>query len=134
MSKHHSAQLFKWGRIRECRLKFRDMLLEVEAIIEVGSMIMEQMFMEYMFMEQMFMEHKFMEHIIQPLEHMKPRVQIKVMEHSQLQQVAMVRIEDYSQHKQVGEFNSMKQVVGACWTLFLNYFELIFILFYLNYI
>jgi len=58
------------------------MLLEVEAIIEVGSMIMEQMFMEYMFMEQMFMEHKFMEHIIQPLEHMKPRVQIKVMEHS----------------------------------------------------
>ena len=53
------------------------MLLEVEAIIEVGSMIMEQMFMEYM-----FMEHMFMEHIIQPLEHMKPRVQIKVKEHS----------------------------------------------------
>ena len=63
------------------------MLLEVEAIIEVGSMIMEQMFMEYMFMEHMFMEHMFMEHmfmehIIQPLEHMKPRVQIKVKEHS----------------------------------------------------
>ena len=64
--------------MRECRLKLRGMLQELEAIIEVGTgMVVGRMFVGRMFMGRMFMEH-----IIQLLERTKPVVQIKVMEHS----------------------------------------------------